>query len=282
MLKGAGSKWMVLAACIRAAMLITLFTPVAFAEQFGATQTQSAEAGYDSFKKRLVDRFGAAEPREWGETVTGVKTRLNTNEKIIALTLDACGGGRGMGFDARLLEFLEREKVPATLFINARWIGPNQESFTRLAANPLFEIANHGLRHKPASVTGKSVYGVSGTKDVAELVDEIELNAKKIEALTGRRPSFYRSGTAYYDEVAVRVAEALGHQVAGFSVLGDAGATYTREEVKKALLRSTPGSIIIVHMNHPESDACAGIMDAVPELRKQGYRFVRLSELPLR
>ena len=141
-----------------------------------------------------------------------------------------------MGFDAGLLAFLEREQVPATLFINVRWIGPNRQAFDRLAANPLFEIANHGLQHQPASVTGRSVYGLDGTRNVAELVDEIELGAAKIAALTGRRPHFYRAGTAYYDEVAVQVAAALGQQVVGFSVLGDKGATYDREEVKAALL----------------------------------------------
>ncbi len=271
---------MVAATCLAAVLL--LCTATLRAGQSVSPEEKSAGAGYEVLKRGVVERFGSAKPREWGETVTGVKTRLNSREKVIALTLDACGSRSGMGFDAELLAFLEREKIPATLFINARWIGPNQESFRRLAANPLFEIANHGLGHKPASVTGKSVYGISGTKDPAELVDEVELNARKIEALTGRRPRFYRSGTAYYDEVAVQVAQALGHQVAGFSILGDAGATYTREEVKKALLASTPGSIIIAHMNHPQGGTAPGIMDAVPELRKLGFRFVRLSDLPLK
>ena len=267
-----------------AACLLSLSLALAGAPAAGAADEASPrdKTGYVSLKQHLVDRFGAVEPRQWGETVAGVKNRLDTAEKVIALTMDACGSRTGMGFDARLLAFLEREQVPATLFINARWIGPNQESFTRLAANPLFEIANHGFQHKPASVSGRSVYGIDGTRNVAELVDEIELNAKKIEELTGRRPRFYRSGTAYYDEVAVQVAGALGHQVAGFSVLGDAGATYSRDEVKKALLGATPGAIVIVHMNHPESGTGPGIMDAVPELKKRGYRFVRLSEIPLR
>jgi peptidoglycan/xylan/chitin deacetylase (PgdA/CDA1 family) len=272
---------MVVAGLVLAVLVLTCSSPVR-AGQAVAAQDTSSGAGYESRKKEVVEQFRNLKPRQWGETVAGVKTRLDTGEKIIALTLDACGSRTGMGFDAELMAFLDGEKIPATLFINARWIGPNQESFNRLAANPLFEIANHGLLHKPASVTGKSVYGISGTKDVAELVDEIELNAVKIEALTGRRPRFYRSGTAYYDEVAVQVTQAMGHQVAGFSVLGDAGATYTREQVKKALLGSTPGSIIIVHMNHPEAGTGGGIMDAVPELRKRGYRFVRLSDLPLR
>jgi peptidoglycan/xylan/chitin deacetylase (PgdA/CDA1 family) len=207
---------------------------------------------------------------------------LATDEKVIALTLDACGSASGKGVDARLMDFLAREQVPATLFINARWIDANPELFRRLAANPLFEIANHGLRHKPASVNGRSAYGISGTRDAGELVEEIELNARKIESISGTRPKLYRSGTAYYDEVAVEISRQLNHEVAGYSVLGDAGATFTADQVKAALLKSTSGDIILCHMNHPGSGTGAGIIAAVPELRKSGFRFVRMSDYPLK
>jgi peptidoglycan/xylan/chitin deacetylase (PgdA/CDA1 family) len=236
---------------------------------------------YRQQKAALVERYGAQQPKQWGETVSGVRTRIKGGEKLVALTLDACGSTKGMGFDSRLLDFLEREGIAATLFINARWIGPNRATFDRLARTPLFEIANHGYAHKPASVNGRSVYGINGTKSVAELADEIELNASNIATLTGVRPRFYRSGTAYYDEVAVRIAADLGHQVAGFSVLGDAGATYSAEQVRTSLLGVTPGDIVILHMNHPESGTAAGVMAALPELKKRGYRFVRLSDVAL-
>jgi peptidoglycan/xylan/chitin deacetylase (PgdA/CDA1 family) len=187
-----------------------------------------------------------------------------------------------MGVDAPLIDFLVRENVPATLFVNARWIDANPEQFRKLAANPLFEIANHGWRHKPASVSGRSVYGINGTRTVSELVDEIEQNARKIETITGKRPRLYRSGTAYYDEVAVEISEMLGHYVAGFSVLGDAGATYSAGQVRAALMKSVPGDVILCHMNHPESGTAAGIISAVPELRRRGFSFVRMSDYPLK
>lgn len=237
---------------------------------------------YLSLRSKLVEKHGGEIPKQWGETVTGVRTRLATTEKVIALTFDACGSARGMALDTRLVEFLEKEDVSATFFINDRWIEPNRAAFQRLAANRLFEIGNHGYRHRPASVTGRSVYGITGTRSVAELVDEIELSARRIESITGKKPRFYRAGTAYYDEVAVRIAADLGEEVAGFSVLGDAGATFTRQQVKKALLAARPGDIVIMHMNHPESGTADGVMDAVPELKKQGYRFVCLSQYPLR
>jgi peptidoglycan/xylan/chitin deacetylase (PgdA/CDA1 family) len=236
----------------------------------------------DILKQQLTERFSGRKPFQWGETVSGVRTRLDTGEKVVALTLDACGGAKGNGVDARLMDFLAKERIPATLFINARWIDANPELFRRLAANPLFEIANHGMWHKPASVSGRSVYGIKGTKDLGELVEEIERNARKIEALTGKRPKLYRSGTAYYDEVAVEVSNALGHEAAGFSILGDAGATYSAVQVKAAVVKAGPGDIVICHMNHPESGTGAGIMAAVPELLRRGFRFVRMSDYPLK
>lgn len=243
---------------------------------------QAGKDAYDALKKKVVAEFSGKTPSEWGETVTGVKTRLATDDRVIALTLDACGSLHGKGFDAELINYLEREKIPATLFINSRWIDVNRELFLRLAANPLFEIGNHGLLHKPASVNGRSVYGIGGTKDVAELVDEIEMNAVKIRELTGKTPRWYRSGTAYYDEVAVSVAKRLGYEVIGFNVLGDAGATYNRDQVRHALLKAGPGSIVILHMNHPEGHTAAGTLDALPELKRRGFRFVKLSDYELK
>lgn len=236
----------------------------------------------EHLQQQETARFAGTAPAMWGERVPGVRTRLATDEKVIALTLDACGSAKGKGVDARLLEFLIARQIPATLFINGRWIDANFELFRQLAANPLFEIANHGMHHKPASISGKSIYGIGGTKNVAEVVEEIEVNARKIEALSGVRPKLYRSGTAYYDDVAVQIAQGLGHEVAGYSLLGDAGATWSAAQVKAALLKAGPGDIALLHMNHPEAGSGAGIMAAVPELQRRGFRFVRMSDYPLK
>lgn len=236
----------------------------------------------ETIKSQISERYGKSQPKQWGENVDGVKTRLDTKDKVLALTLDACGSAKGRGVDSRLMDFLAREQIPATLFINSRWIDANPELFKKLAANPLFEIANHGTWHKPASVNGRYIYGISGTKDASELVAEIELNARRIESITGKRPEFYRSGTAYYDEVAVEIANTLNHQVAGFSLLGDAGATYSAAQVTSALLKATPGDIALLHMNHPEAGTGAGIIAVIPELKRRGFRFVRMSDYPLK
>jgi peptidoglycan/xylan/chitin deacetylase (PgdA/CDA1 family) len=235
-----------------------------------------------STKQRLIAAYKNQAPKDWGETVAGIKTHLDTTDKVIALTFDACGGPKGSKIDTVLIEFLQAEKIPATLFISGSWINANPAEFKKLAADPLFEIGNHGLAHKPCSVNGKSAYGIKGTASVGELVDEIEKNGKKIEAATGRKPNLYRPGTAYCDEVAVKVAGELGYEVVNYNILGDAGATWPREKVREALLKAEPGAIVIMHMNQPRSQTAAGLKEAVPLLREKGFRLVKLSEYPLK
>ena len=259
--------------CIIVLSVIILLAAQAFA---------ASSPTMESLKQRATARYIGVSPVLWGEIVPGVRTRLDTGEKTIALTLDACGSAKGKGVDSRLMAFLIEKQIPATLFINGRWIDANPELFRQLASNPLFEIANHGIRHKPASINGKSIYGIAGTVNVAEVVDEIELNARKIEAITGVRPKLYRSGTAFYDEVAVQISQGLGHEVAGYSLLGDAGATWSATQVKTALLKAAPGDVALLHMNHPEAGTGVGIMAAVPELQRRGFRFVRMSDYPLK
>ena len=249
---------------------------------FSPWNTKSAQPQEIGTKEQIIAKFSGRVPREWGEVVKGIKTRLNTDQKVLALTFDACGGPKGSNYDEKLIQYLETEKIPATLFLSGRWIDAHPDLLQTLSRNPNFEIENHGLNHKPCSAIGRSVYGIEGTKNVQELFDEIELNDSKILNLTGRKSKYYRPGTAYSDEVCVEIANALGYEVVNFSVLGDAGATYSKKQVEEALLHSAPASIVLMHMNHPESQTAEGVMEAIPELRKYGFRFVKLSEFGLR
>ncbi len=219
-------------------------------------------------------------PNYWGEKPPGIKTKFITKKKQIALTFDACGRNKlSSGYDEKLINFLIENKISATLFITNLWIESNLETFKKLAGNSLFEIANHGLNHKPASVNGNFAYGIKGTSDINELIKEVDDNKKIIYKVTKKMPLFYRSGTNYYDEVAIQVIYQLNQIPVGYSVLGDAGASFNTEQVKNAILSAKPGDIILMHMNHPEGDTAEGVIEAIPILIKEGYQFVKLSEV---
>lgn len=221
------------------------------------------------------------QPTEWGENVTGVKTRFKTNEKEIALTFDACGGDFGNGYDDQLISFLRQEQIPATLFVNERWILANENRFIELAEDPLFQIENHGTNHLPLSVTGGEAWGIEATKSPEQAYDEIMKNHQTVQSLIHKDMTLFRSGTAYYDEVAVELANRLGYEVVNFDVLGDAGATFSSEQVKNALLTVQPGSIAILHMNQPNSGTAEGVIQAIPLLKEQGFDFVLLENRQL-
>ncbi|MGC0416198.1 polysaccharide deacetylase family protein [Embleya sp. AB8] len=229
-------------------------------------------------RAEIVAKYGKQVPSSWGLEVPGSLTRLPGTAKVAALTFDACGGKGGGDYDRALIDFLHERSVPATLFINSRWIDENPALLRQLAADPLFEIANHGTSHLPLSVSGKSAYGIPGTKDAGEVYDEIAGNRAKLTELLGHPPRFFRSGTAYCDDVAARIVTDLGERFASFQVNADGGATFNPEQVHKAMRDVRPGSVVIGHMNHPHGGTAAGIRLAVPELLQQGYKFVKLSD----
>jgi peptidoglycan/xylan/chitin deacetylase (PgdA/CDA1 family) len=249
---------------------------------FSCWTIESAQPQERQTKEQIISKFSGQIPQEWGEKVKGVKTRLNTDQKVLALTFDACGGPKGSGYDGKLIDSLTSEAIPATLFISGKWIDTNPDIFQTLARNPLIEIENHGLNHRTCSVIGRSVYGIRGTKNVGEIFDEIELNALRIQRMTGRKPKYYRPAAACCDEICVQIANSLGYEVVHFSVQGDAGATYSKTQVKEALWNAPSSSIILMHMNHPEGETAKGVIEAIPELKKRCFKFVKLSEIGLK
>lgn len=238
-------------------------------------------AGAAAPVRDVASRFAEERPVAWGMDLPGILRRASVEDRVVALTFDACGGARRGrdDYDRRLIDFLESEGIPATLFLNLRWIRAHPRTAKVLAGNPLFEIGNHGAEHRPLSVSGRRAYGIRGTASAAEAVEEVEANIGPIMAMTGRRPLFFRSGTAHYDDVALRILEALGCRAAGFSVNGDEGGTLSAGAVRRRLLSVRPGDIVLCHMNRPASGTAEGIRQAVPELLRRGFRFVTLEEL---
>ncbi|MFW9140974.1 polysaccharide deacetylase family protein [Corynebacterium striatum] len=158
--------------------------------------------------------------------------------------------------------------MPATLFWNKRWIEQNLQRALHLAQNPLFQIENHGTLHKPLSVNGRAAYGIPGTESAAELVEEIEGNRRFLREFLDVESNWFRSGTAFYDDVAVDIARELG-----VSLPGTAVASHLRQ--------AAPGAIVLMHMNQPGQGTADGVREAIPQLREAGFTFAKLGEAPV-
>ncbi|WP_245745860.1 polysaccharide deacetylase family protein [Nocardia altamirensis] len=224
----------------------------------------------------VVAKHTGQQPQQWGVAMQGITSTFEATGKQLALTFDACGGPGGTDIDESLLSFLIAQQIPATLFLNKRWIDANHGRAAKLAANPLFELANHGTSHKPMSVKGQAAYGIAGTGSAQEAADEVWGNHERLTELVGRPPRFFRAGTAHYDDVAVSIVRELGEIPVGFSINADYGATANPAKVQAAMNAAAPGAISLAHMHRPQSGTGAGMIAALPTIRAMGFTFVHL------
>jgi peptidoglycan/xylan/chitin deacetylase (PgdA/CDA1 family) len=201
-------------------------------------------------------------------------------EKVVALTLDACGGG----FDRDLIQVLIERRVPATIFATSRWLQHNPSGLALIKAHAdLFEVEDHGARHVPAVIgADRRVYGILGHPDVGHLKTEVTGGADAVEKATGVAPHWYRAATAEYDPEALVAIADMGFKVAGFSVNVDDGATLDKESIIVRMRRIKRGDILIAHMNRPNSDTAEALAEILPSLLGQGYRFVKLGDFGVR
>ncbi len=222
----------------------------------------------------VAARYAGATPTAWGVDLPGIQTSLPAAATPrVVLTFDACGGRRGSQVDTRLLDTLRRESVPATLFLNSRWIEANTALAAELIADPLFVIANHGTRHVPLSVTGQAAYGIPGTASAAEAVDEVWQNQLVLTGMIGTAPQFFRPGTAHYDDIGLEIVHDLGVHAIGFAVNGDGGATFSPATVRHEVGTAPDGAIILCHMNQPAGGTAQGVEGAIADLRARGMSF---------
>jgi peptidoglycan/xylan/chitin deacetylase (PgdA/CDA1 family) len=127
------------------------------------------------------------------------------------------------------------------------------------------------------------MYGVSGTSGLGGVIDEMELGARKIEALTGHRPVFFRSATAFSDDLSRRVAARLGMEVVSYSILaGDAKRLSAKRMNRNILSGARHGAVVLMHFNHPEWPVKQALELAVPELRARGFNFAKLESFTVK
>lgn len=204
------------------------------------------------------------------ETPSGVITRLPTDDKIIALTFDACETRTPAYFDERILSFLLKGKIPFTVFVSGKFAVRNKGRLTELSKLEFVEIENHSLNH----------YQNMERLSKGQTEKEVTGNEKLIFDITKSKTKFFRFPGGNYNQAGLESVESLGHKVVHWDVAsGDPDKRVSAGRlIKWVLYNVKPGSIIIFHINgrgYKTADALPVIVDS---LRNRGYRFVKLDE----
>lgn len=202
--------------------------------------------------------------------------RSGTPQPRIALTFDAC---MGMA-DQRILSVLVEQKVPATIFVTARWLKRNPEALAVFLAHPdLFELENHGENHVPAVDRPSMIYGIAAAGSTEAVRQEVDGGANAMVAAGVPQPHWFRGATAKYSLSAIGQIRGMGYRIAGYSVNGDGGSLLGAAITEKHFASARDGDVIISHINQPTHVAGAGVVKGILDLKARGVQFVRLQDI---
>lgn len=205
-----------------------------------------------------------------GVAAAQVITRLPTGDRVVALTFDGCEAGKPAWLDQTIADYLVKEKIPHTIFATGRFAERNRDALAKLAATGLVEIENHSFSH-PQHMERLSA------EDIRRQVADTD---RAIATIAGKPPRFFRFPAGSYDAAALATVEATGHRVVHWEVpSGDPSESSTADRLATWVLANTrPGSIHIFHINGRGRHTAAALPRLVMEMRRRGYRFVRLDE----
>ncbi|MFK4120370.1 polysaccharide deacetylase family protein [Streptomyces longwoodensis] len=209
-----------------------------------------------------------------------------TAGRTVALTFDADmtadqgpRAAAGEHFDnPGLIQALRTLKVPSTVFMTGRWAEQYPDQARALGHDPLFEVANHSYSHYAFTA---DCYGLPTVPEDRMRADvERAYTAFRAAGITDAMP-YFRFPGGCYDQRALRAVSGTGVTAVQWDVVsGDAFATDADAVARQVLDGVRPGSVVVMHCTRSAAPTTERVVrSVVPELRRRGYRFVKVSEL---
>ncbi|MFC5590672.1 polysaccharide deacetylase family protein [Sporosarcina soli] len=210
--------------------------------------------------------FATEKGRPYYEKKGFVLWEIKTEDKVIALTFD---DGPHSTYTPQILDLLSLYDAKATFFV----VGERAEKHPEIILREIedgHEIANHTYTHPFSS-------------SIDQLKMELEKTNKLIHSITGIYPALYRPVGGNYNEHTINTAVESGYKVVMWSWHQDTEdwkRPGTKKIINKVLSGTTPGNIILFHdAGGDRSQTVEALKEIIPELKKQGYEFVTVSEL---
>jgi peptidoglycan/xylan/chitin deacetylase (PgdA/CDA1 family) len=199
-----------------------------------------------------------------------VITRIPTNDRVVALTFDACEAGEPMALDRGVLDYLVSRRIPFTVFASGKFVETNLNDIQTLAQMDFVDIENHAWNH-PNTMNHFSPEAV---------LDQVGRAHEAIATATGRAPQFFRFPAGNYNEEGRRAVENLGYQVVHWRwPTGDPDPSESASDLFNTVTTNVaPGDILIFHINGRGVHTAEALPRIVEQLEADGYRFVLVSD----
>jgi len=168
-----------------------------------------------------------------------------------------------------VIDELDAAHVPATFFLAGKWMQRYPNTVARLAADPLFELANHSYAHLGFT---DHCYQL-GRIPVNQMAADVEQNEALLRSFAPDATRLFRFPGGCYNDAALRAIAATGATVVQYDVAsGDAFGHRVAAIIRQVLDHARNGSIIVLHITGGNTaPLTADALPAITALREAGY-----------
>ena len=186
-----------------------------------------------------------------------------SDKKIIALTFD---DGPSDTTSMKVLSKLKKYGIPGSFFLIGQNITPEREYIVKEELAYGCDIENHSLTHSDM------------TKLDAETIRaEIEETSRRIMAITGKEPEFFRPPYILYNDTMFENIPYIF--ICGLACDDWIPEVSAEERAKKVLEGARDNMLVLLHDSEGNDNTVDALDIIIPELRNRGFEFVTLSEL---
>lgn len=185
------------------------------------------------------------------------------DEKLIALSFD---DGPNETTTAEVLDLLQEHDIPASFFVIGQFINESTARQMTRAISLGCEVQNHSLTHTMMTQLSPE-----------EVAEEVRKTDELIEKYTGTKPWLFRPPFIDHNESM--------HQTIGHTFICGVGCedwvpertAQQRYEILISTLKD--GDIVLLHDLQGNDNTVEALKMLIPEMKKQGYTFVTVTEL---
>lgn len=185
------------------------------------------------------------------------------DEKLIALSFD---DGPNETTTAEVLDLLQEHDIPASFFVIGQFINESTAKQMTRAISLGCEVQNHSLTHTMMTQLSPE-----------EVAEEVRKTDELIEKYTGTKPWLFRPPFINHNESM--------HQTIGHTFICGVGCedwipertAQQRYDILISTLKD--GDIVLLHDLQGNDNTVEALKMLIPEMKKQGYTFVTVTEL---
>ncbi|MFJ7954537.1 polysaccharide deacetylase family protein [Lysinibacillus sp. NPDC096418] len=212
------------------------------------------------------ERSFADKGRRYYEEAGQILWEIKTDEKIVALTFD---DGPHKKYTPEILDLLEKYNAKATFFVVGEHADKNHELVLRMYEEG-HELAIHTYTHPLRT-------------NVPNLMKEIKRTHETIYGITGFSPTLFRPVEGQYTDAMIDAIVKEGYKVVMWSWHLDTmdwKSPGVYKIVNTVLKGVREGSVVLFHDGGGNRQQTLKALEKIlPELEKQGYKFLTISEL---